>query len=198
MSSEAPRVSPKINHRILLLIGPTAVGKSSLLDRALKDFSDLVDIITYTTRPMRSGESEGHPYHFVAEEQFQKLIQENFFVEWANVHGRMYGVPRDQFARARAEGRGIIMDIDVQGAKTLLKEFPGLTSIFLLPPSVDALRKRFEKRGVTSNADLEKRLESAQREMAQASSFQHVLINDDFEETYLKIRKIIENMLKNQ
>lgn len=191
-------MSPKINHRILLLIGPTAVGKSSLLDRALQDYSELVDIITYTTRPMRRGESEGQPYHFVTDERFQKLIQDQFFVEWANVHGRMYGVPRDQFEQARMQGRGIIMDIDVQGAKTLLKEFPGLTSVFLLPPSIDALRKRFENRGVTSAADLEKRLESAQKEMAQASSFGHVLINDDFEETYLKIRKIVENMLKNQ
>src|SRR6185312_2469668 len=104
--------------RILLLIGPTAVGKSSLLDRALKDYPRLVDIITYTTRPMRGGESEGQPYHFVTEDKFKSLIGEKFFIEWAVVHGRMYGTPRDQVTAAFRQDKGIIIDIDVQGAKT--------------------------------------------------------------------------------
>lgn len=184
--------------RILLLIGPSAVGKSSLLDRALKDYPQLVDIITYTTRAMRAGESEGQPYHFVSEDRFKELISKSFFVEWANVHGRLYGTPRDQFEAAAQAGKGIIIDIDVQGAKTLIGEFSDLESIFLLPPSVDALSQRFKKRGITSQADLDRRLESAKNEMAQAQMFRHVLVNDDFETTYLQIRKIIENLLKNQ
>jgi len=184
--------------RILLLIGPTAVGKSSLLDRALKDYPRLVDIITYTTRPMRGGESEGQPYHFVADEKFKQLVADKFFIEWAVVHGRMYGTPRDQVQNAFKQDKGIIIDIDVQGAKTMLKEFPEAVTIFLKPPSMDALRHRFIKRGVTNEADLERRLESARVEMAQADHFKHVLINDDFDQTYSEIRKIIENLLKNQ
>src|ERR1700679_3042260 len=109
--------------KLLLIIGPTAVGKSSILDRALQDFQQLVDIITYTARPMRHGESEGHPYHFVSEARFKELIDQGFFIEWALVHGRLYGTPRDQIERARAADRGIVMDIDVQGAEVLRREF---------------------------------------------------------------------------
>ncbi len=184
--------------RILLIIGPTAVGKSSLLERALSDYPQLVDIVTYTTRDMRKGESEGFPYHFVSVDKFKSLVEKKFFIEWANVHGRMYGTPRDQVERVLEQGKGVIIDIDVQGAKSMLEEFPDLVTIFLMPPSIDALRQRFIGRGVTSEADLEKRLESAQVEMAQAHSFRHVLVNDKFEDTYAEVRKIIENMLKNQ
>lgn len=183
---------------ILLIIGPTAVGKSSLLGRALTDYPQLIDIITYTTRAPRAGEREGDPYHFVTEEQFKALIEKKFFVEWALVHGKMYGTPRDQFESATEMGRVMVIDVDVQGAKTILREFPQAETIFLKPPSMDALRQRFLKRGVTSEADLEKRLESAQVELAQAGDFGHIVVNDDFDSAYLEIRKIIENLLKNQ
>ncbi len=187
-----------MNPQVLLIIGPTAVGKSSLLERALRDFPQLVDIVTYTTRPMRAGEEEGRPYHFVTEEKFKELVSGDFFVEWAHVHGKMYGTPRDQIKRAGSEGRPVIIDIDVQGAKALMREFRDVVTVFLIPPSVDALRQRFVKRGITSDEDLERRLQSAQVEMSQASYFDHVLINDNFELTYVLLRKIVENLLKNQ
>lgn len=182
-----------------MIIGPTAVGKSSMLDKLLKEFDSLRDIVTYTTRPMRQGESEGNPYHFVTEEQFKKLRDEGRFVEWAFVHGRLYGTPKDQIEAAAREGCVNIADVDVQGAKKLMQLYPdGVTTIFLMPPSIDALRQRFIKRGVTSEADLAKRLESAQAEMSQAQDFQHVLINEDFDSCYAGLRKIVENLLKNQ
>ena len=184
--------------KILLIIGPTAVGKSSLIDRVLKEFPQVVDIITYTTRQPREGESEGNPYHFVSEAKFKKLLADRFFIEWAHVHGRMYGTPRDQVERAAKAGKIVIADIDVQGAKTVMTEFPQTVTIFLKPPSIEALRQRFISRGVTGPSDLDKRLESAAKELAQADHFKHVLINDDFEDTLGQIRKIIENMLKNQ
>jgi guanylate kinase len=183
---------------MLIIIGPTAVGKSSVLEHALNDFPQLCDIITYTTRPMRQGESEGAPYHFVKEERFKELLARHFFIEWAFVHGRLYGTPRDQVEAAEKNGKVCVMDIDVQGAKKLLQQYPQAVTVFLLPPSVDALRQRFVKRGVTSEADLNNRLESAQKEMAQAHDFQHVIVNDDFDSAYSKVRNIIENLLKNQ
>ncbi|MGE3682998.1 MAG: guanylate kinase [Bdellovibrionales bacterium] len=184
--------------KLLLIIGPTAVGKSSILDRALDDYPQLCDIITYTTRSMRKGESEGHPYHFVTQERFEELKRQNFFLEWAVVHGCMYGTPRDQVVQAANAGKGIVIDIDVQGAKKLMKEFPSAVTLFLLPPSIDSLHQRFIKRGITNAADLERRLENARGEMAQAYDFQYVVVNDDFEQTYAEVRKIIENLLKNQ
>lgn len=184
--------------KILMFIGPTAVGKSSLLGRALKDYPQLIDIITYTTRAPRSGETEGDPYHFVTEERFKQLIEQKFFVEWALVHGKMYGTPRDQFQSAGDQGRAMVIDVDVQGAKTILREFPHAVTVFLKPPTMDALRQRFIKRGVTSEADLAKRLESAKVELAQAEDFGHIVINDDFDSAYAEIRKIVEKLLKNQ
>lgn len=184
--------------KLLMIIGPTAVGKSSIIDRAIVDYPHLRDIITYTTRPMRSGESEGNPYHFVSDDKFKALIEQNFFVEWAIVHGRMYGTPRDQIEQTAGDGRLSIIDVDVQGAKKLLAEYPGSVTVFLMPPSMDALRQRFIKRGVTSDEDLAKRLESAQKELAQAGDFQYRVVNDQLDSAYMEIRKIIENLLKNQ
>lgn len=182
----------------VLLIGPTAVGKSSLLDRALEEFSQLCDIITFTTRSPRHGESEGHPYHFVNELQFKKLIEENFFVEWALVHTKMYGTPRNQLEDAWKRGQVVIIDIDVQGAKRFRAEFPDIKTIFVMPPNIDALRQRFRKRGITNEEDLANRLRSAEKEMTQARDFDLVIVNDDFEVAYGELRKVIENLLKNQ
>ena len=184
--------------RIFLIIGPTAVGKSSILERALKDFPQLRDIITYTTRPMRKGESEGNPYHFVSEQRFLELEKEGHFIEWANVHGKLYGTPKDQIERAAFDGHIMIADVDVQGAKKLCSMYPQTVTLFLMPPSIDALRQRFIGRGITSEADLSKRLESAQMEMAQARDFNYVLINADFDSCYIEVRKIIEKLVKNQ
>jgi guanylate kinase len=184
--------------KFLLIIGPTAVGKNTVLDRALKDYPHMVDIITYTSRPPRHAESEGNPYHFVSEERFKQLVQQGFFVEWAVVHGRMYGVPRDQIENAIAKDLLVVMDIDVQGAQVMGREYPEAVSIFLLPPSLDVLRHRFVKRGITDEADLQRRLESAQWEIALAHQFSHTIVNDDFEATYEQVRKIIEKLHKNQ
>lgn len=185
-------------HPALLVIGPTAVGKSTLLDKALSEFPQLCDIITYTTRAKRKGEVEGNPYHFVTELQFKKLIEENFFIEWALVHTKMYGTPRDQVLKAWEQGKVVIIDIDVQGAKRFRKEFPGIHTVFISPPNIDALRLRFRKRGITDENDLNTRLESAQKEMAQAKDFDQLIVNDDFDVAYGDFRKVIEKLLKFQ
>lgn len=184
--------------KTLLIIGPTAVGKSTLLERALKDFSQLRDIITYTTRAPRQGESEGNPYHFVSEEKFRALLKENFFLEHAIVHGLLYGTPRNQVDEAHRRGDIAIMDIDVQGAKKMLQFYPEAVTVFVMPPSEDALRQRFMKRGFTNPDDLAKRLESAKREMAEAKDFKYTVVNDKFDHAYGELTKIIENLLKFQ
>lgn len=182
--------------KLFLIIGPTAVGKSSIIERALGDYPKLCDIITYTTRPMRQGEAEGNPYHFVTDKNFQELKAKNFFLETATVHGRSYGTPRDQILKAAQEGRCIIIDIDVQGAKKLMQEFAsGVVTVFLMPPSLEALKERFVKRGITDEADLNKRLESAQREISQAQDFHHVVINDQLDHAYAQVCKILESLI---
>lgn len=186
----------KTNEPVLIVVGPSGAGKSSFLDRALKDVSRLRDIITYSTRSLRPGESEGQPYHFVTRERFEELKGQNFFVEWANVHGNLYGTPWDQIRQAWQDGCGVIMDVDIQGAKSIKKIMPQAVCIFLMPPSMEALRQRLLKRGEQKDLDL--RLRNAQIEMDQAKDCDHILLNDDFETAYTQFRKLIENLLGNQ
>jgi guanylate kinase len=186
----------KTKVKLILIIGPTAVGKSSIIEKALADYPRLRDIITYTTRSLRAGESEGNPYHFVSQEKFKQLADAGFFLETAVVHGNLYGTPRDQIVGAAEEGKAIIIDIDVQGAKKLMQQFPETVTVFLMPPSLEALGERFVKRGITSQADLERRLESARLEMAQAGDFTHVIVNDRLDSAYQAVCRIIEDLLR--
>lgn len=183
-------------NKMVILIGPSGVGKSSFLEKALKDFSQLRDTVTYTTRPMRQGESEGNPYHFVGSEKFRELIRQNFFVEHAEVHGNLYGTPLYQLEEAWNKGEVIIMDVDVQGAKTFQRLYPQALTIFILPPSIDALRQRIIKRGGKAPSDLDLRLKNAELELAQAETFMHRLINDDFSLAYAELKRLIEAFLR--
>jgi len=182
--------------KLVILIGPSGVGKSSFLERILKEEPLLCDLITYTTRAPRAGEKEGDPYHFVSVEQFEKLKAQGFFVETANNHGKWYGTPWDQILAAWKRGQVVIMDVDVQGARHFKKEFPHALTIFLSPPSLDALRKRILGRGAVT--DIEVRMQTTAKEMAEAHNFDHHIVNDQFEPSYQQFRILIEKLLKNQ
>lgn len=183
---------------LLIVVGPTGVGKSTLLDKALKEYPQLFDTTTYTTRSMRQGESEGSPYHFVSKERFEELIQKNFFVEWAKVHSNLYGTPLHQLEDAWKAGKTVIMDVDVQGAKTFLQHFPQARTVFILPPSIDVLRQRVAKRDSKAPADLELRLQNAVKEIALAPTFHQQIVNDNFDTAYAALKKIIEDLLKSR
>ncbi|MBX7231899.1 MAG: guanylate kinase [Bdellovibrionales bacterium] len=182
---------------MIILIGPSGVGKSSFLDCLLKDYPQSRDIITYTTRSMRQGESEGNPYHFVTSAQFERLKSQGFFVEYATVHNNNYGTPLDQIEQAWKQNQIVVMDIDIQGAKTLKSKFPQALSIFILPPNLDALRNRVLKREGNEPKDMNLRMRNAEIEMAQASKFDHQIINDHFEVAYSSLKKIIDQFLRN-
>lgn len=182
--------------RMIIVAAPSGAGKSSFVERACREDSRLFDTVTYTTRTMRSGESQGHPYHFVTKEKFQELVEQNFFVEWAQVHTNFYGTPLHQIEDAWKDGKCVIMDVDVQGAATFKRQYPeDAKSIFILPPSIDELRRRISKRDAQLPADLEVRLKNAEMEMAQASDFDFQLVNDDFESSYAQFKKIIDRLL---
>jgi guanylate kinase len=147
---------------------------------------------------MRKGEREGVPYHFVSEDRFKELIEQNFFVEWAYVHHKMYGTPRDQIDSAIAAGRVVIMDVDVQGARTFREKYPNSFSIFVLPPSIDELRHRIKKRDKMDEKELEVRMENARVEMAQAADFDWQLVNADINASYAQFKKVVEEIVKNR
>ncbi|MCB0421118.1 MAG: guanylate kinase [Bdellovibrionales bacterium] len=186
-----------MKQRMIIVVGPSGVGKSSFVDRAVQELPYLVDVITYTTRQMRPGESEGHPYHFVSQEEFSQLVENDFFVEWAHVHSNRYGTPRDQIVAAWDRGSGVIMDIDIQGARACINEFPQLLSIFIEPPSLEELRRRIEKRSEFLPKDFEIRMENAKKEIAAASEFDCRICNDDFAESFGEFKKIIEEYWQN-
>ncbi|MCB0371179.1 MAG: guanylate kinase [Bdellovibrionales bacterium] len=181
---------------LIIVAAPSGAGKSSFIEKICKEITILVDTITYTTRAMRLGESQGHPYYFVSESEFKNKIEDNFFVEWAMVHNRFYGTPMNQLEDAWKNDRCIIMDVDIQGARTFKEKFPQSKSIFILPPSIDELRKRIIKRDGKVPQDIEIRMENAKNEMKEAHQFDFRLVNDDFETSYAEFKKIVENILR--
>ena len=184
--------------RMIIVAAPSGAGKSSFVERACREDHRLVDVITFTTRSMRRGESQGKPYHFVGHEEFESLLKKNFFVEHAKVHTNWYGTPIDQIETAWKQGLCVIMDIDVQGADTFRRKYPESKSIFILPPSVDELRRRVARRDGKLPSDLEVRMSNAESEIARASEFDYQLVNDDFEASYAKFKKIIDELLQDR
>lgn len=188
----------KSNIGMIIVVGPSGVGKSTLVDKVTAEMPILFDTVTYTTRSMRKGEKEGIPYHFVSEEVFNSLIEKNFFVEWALVHKKMYGTSREEIDQAIRSGRIVIMDVDVQGAKTFREKYPNSFTVFVLPPSIDELRHRIKKRDKMDENELAVRMENARLEMAQAADFDMQLVNADFATSYLQFKKVVEEIVKNR
>lgn len=184
-----------MKQQMLILIGPSGVGKSTFLSQTLQDYDQFKDTITYTSRPMRKGESEGDPYHFVSEARFLELVDQGFFIEWAKVHDRYYGTPEHQIFDTWDEGKIVIMDVDVQGAKTFKAKFPQALTVFILPPSIDVLRQRVVERDGGVPKDIEVRMKNAQKELAQASDFDLQIVNEEFDSAYAEYRKKIEEHL---
>lgn len=181
--------------RMIIVAAPSGAGKSSFVERLVLEEPRLVDIITYTTRPMRKGESQGKPYFFITPEEFKKKLSEDFFIESALVHNKMYGTPYDQIENAWKENKCVIMDIDVQGTATFKAKFPDATSVFILPPSIEELRRRIVKRDGKVPEDIEVRMENAQKEMKEAPKFNYQIINSNFDESYAEFKKIVEKLL---
>ncbi len=182
---------------LIIIVAPSGAGKSSFLERILEEKERLVDIITYTTRTPRPGEEEGKTYYFVTPQKFLDLKSTDFFIESAMVHGNHYGIPIDQLESAWADKKVPMMDVDVQGAQTIKEKFPWAKTIFIVPPSIDELRRRIVARsGGKKPEDLEIRLENAQREMARADSFDFKVLNDVFEPSFHRFKEIVEDLIK--
>ncbi|MCO5113874.1 MAG: guanylate kinase [Bdellovibrionaceae bacterium] len=181
--------------KIVVVAAPSGAGKNTFIDKALEIFPNLKDVITYTTREMRTGEREGCPYHFVTEAKFKELIAQEFFVEWAPVHVYYYGTPWDQIRDNWKKGNGVIMDLDVQGAETFRNKFPQCLSLFIEPPSIDVLKERIIKREGKLPTDIDVRMQSAEKEMARAHEFTHRIVNDDFEVAFEQFKTILDSYL---
>lgn len=161
----------------MVLSGPSGVGKDAVLERMKRLGSHYHFAVTATTRPMREGEREGEPYHFVARAGFERMIANGELLEWAEVYGNLYGVPRAQVERALGQGRDVLVKVDIQGAKTIRGLAPDAVLVFLAPPSYDELARRLTSRGTEAEDAMRRRLREAEAEMEAASLFDHVVVN---------------------
>jgi len=163
----------------LIVSAPSGTGKSTLIRRLLAEFPGLGFSVSCTTREPRPGERDGEDYIFLKETQFKQLIDQNHFAEWAMVHGNYYGTPKQAVFDALANGRDVIFDIDVQGAKALRANLGIGRTVFILPPSRQALGERLTGRGSDSPSIIAKRLDNAKGEIEQALWFDHIIVNND-------------------
>ena len=180
--------------RLIIVSAPSGSGKSSFCNKALGQFPILIHSISHTTRHPRKGEAYGHPYFFITEEKFLQMIHKELFAEWAVVHSYYYGTSKQQLKDAWEQGRIVIMDIDVQGAKILKKQYSFAHTIFILPPSMEELEKRLRKRDGNTKF-LELRLKNAKEEIKMAHLYDHQVINNEFDHSYQLFHNIIENII---
>lgn len=177
---------------LFVLSGPSGVGKGTVLDRVFDQYQDVEYSVSMTTREPRPGEVEGEDYFFVSTSEFKKCKDNDGFIESACVHGNFYGTPKNFVQEALKEGRDIILEIDINGARQVRKNFEDAVYIFLTPPSFDELKNRLIKRDSESKADLEIRLRNARSEMSDADDYDYKVVNDKVDSAAERIIEIIE------
>ncbi|UCD90274.1 MAG: guanylate kinase [Desulfobacterales bacterium] len=178
--------------KLFIISGPSGVGKTTLYKALLKQFPDMLYSVSYTTRKSRYGEQDGIDYHFITEVDFKKNIETGRWAEWAKVHDHYYGTSAGFLNKGLSSGYDILLDIDVQGTIQIVNYFPDSITIFLLPPSMDALNNRLRLRGSDSESAIEKRLLNAQREVEKKDIYRYVVVNDRLEVAAEKLVSIIE------
>lgn len=162
---------------LVVLSGPSGVGKDAVLIRMRELKRPFYYVVTATTRACRPGERNDIDYHFLAQEDFQRMIDAGELLEWANVYSNYYGVPRDEITRGLSEGMDVMLKVDIQGAATIKKILPQAVFIFLMPPSTKDLERRLKQRSSESSAELALRLAQAGKEIENMSFFDYVIIS---------------------
>jgi guanylate kinase len=176
---------------LIIISAPSGAGKTTLVGEALKRVPRVAPSVSYTARAPRPGEEQGAHYRFVSRAEFEAMIACGELLEWAEVHGNLYGTPRAPVEALLAAGNDVLLTIDVQGAEQTRRLFPASVSVFILPPSFQALLERLDKRGVNGPQDLQIRLRNALDELAHCASFTYVLINEDLEQAANELAAII-------
>jgi guanylate kinase len=164
-----------------VITGPSGVGKGTLIRRLLESVPGLELSVSATTRAPRPGERDGVHYHFLTEEEFERLAREGQLLEHATYSGNRYGTPRWEVEPRLAAGTSVVLEIEVQGARQVREAMPEAVQVFIAPPSAAALRERLEGRATDRPEEIERRLEAAERELGARSEFAHVVVNDDLE-----------------
>ena len=178
---------------LFVVAAPSGAGKSSLV-KALRSFDARVyPSVSHTTRAPRGQEKHGREYYFASDAEFDTMVANDAFVEWANVHGKRYGTSKKGIQDRLAKGEDVLLEIDYQGALQVRNAFPQAVLIFILPPSWEELRSRLENRGEDAPEVIELRMKNAEEEMAQVGKFDFVIINELFESALFDLKAIIHS-----
>jgi guanylate kinase len=177
---------------LLIVSSPSGAGKTTLTRDLLERFPELGFSVSHTTRKPRANEVDGRDYHFTDPEAFKRMVAERAFAEWAEVHGNLYGTSLQEIERCRAQGkRGILFDIDYQGARQIRARRPDAVSVFVLPPSMEALKQRLRTRASDDEATIERRFRNAEREIEHYGMFDYVVVNDVLEDAKQRMRGVV-------
>jgi guanylate kinase len=193
MTHDKFKTTPSANPLFIVISGFSGVGKDATLDKMKKAGSPFHYVVTVTTRPKRPRETDGIDYHFLSEDKFRQMIKTNQFLEWAEVYGNYYGVPKREIEGALRKGQDTIVKVDVQGAATIKQILPDAVCIFLMAPSTEELANRLKQRHGSHSADLDLRLNKAREEIESLPLFDYVVVNhtDNLDLTVAQINAII-------
>ena len=181
-----------MEHLLVVVSGPSGVGKGTIVKTVLKRRKDVVESISCTTRAPREGEQHGREYYFLTKEEFTRRIQENDFLEYDEHFGNYYGTPKS-FVEQTLKSKSVIMEIDVVGALQAKKSFPECVLIMIAPPSLEELKARLTGRGTETEAEIENRLSRLEYELSHKDQYDYVIVNDDFEQAMSELNAILDN-----
>ena len=177
---------------LLVLSGPSGAGKGTLVDRLVAARPECIFSISATTRPQRTSEQEGVQYEFVTREEFERRRSAGMFLEWAEVHGMLYATPSRFVDEGVRAGRIVVLDVDVQGGASVRRARPDAVSVFIYPPSIEALRKRLLQRSTDLPEVVERRLQNAPGELKQYREYDYLVVNDDLEQAVARLVAIVD------
>ena len=181
--------------KVFVITGPSGVGKGTLIERLLERIPDLELSVSATTRPPRSGEVDGRDYRFLTDEEFERRVEAGDFLEHATYSGHRYGTLREEVERRLEQGRSVVLEIEVQGARQVRDAMPEAVQIFVAPPDPSALRSRLEGRGTDSAAAIERRLRTAEIELEAQGEFPHVVVNDEVQRAAAELEGLVRGEL---
>jgi guanylate kinase len=182
--------------RVFVITGPSGVGKGTLIRLLRERVPSLALSVSATTRAPRPGEQDGVDYHFLSDAEFARRVEAGEFVEWAEYSGRRYGTLRSELERHLAEGRPVVLEIEVQGARQVRRAMPEAVQIFIEPPDHDALKDRLVGRGTDDPDAIARRLAVAESELAAADEFQYRVVNDRLDEAVARLQEIVSGALE--
>ncbi|MFH0819039.1 MAG: guanylate kinase [Patescibacteria group bacterium] len=181
--------------KLFVITGPSGAGKDSVIYKAKELGLNFSQVVTTSTREIRNGESEGHPYYFITRENFQKKIDGSQMIEWAEVYGNMYGSSKEEVESKMQNEPVVVVKVDPQGARTFKKMVPECITLFIMPPSYEYLEKRLINRETDTKEVIKQRLETARKELENLLDWDYLVVNEEgkLKEAALEVKEIVEN-----